>query len=110
MINLEDVALINKQFSDGKIRNQSGLQYALDQVKATEDWSKQLAHLLRAVVVENAFEDGNKQTAAYLVLKFASDRRASISAQKIYDLVIAIAAKRIADIRKLQRMVKNALI
>ncbi|HKZ49871.1 MAG TPA: Fic family protein [Candidatus Nanoarchaeia archaeon] len=110
MIKLEDLALINKRFADGKIRNQSSLEYALTVVNETEDWTRQLAHLIRSIIVDHAFEEGNKRTGAYLLVKFASERKLVVDQQKVYNLVLSIAAKPVSDIEKLRRMVKNALV
>ncbi|MEK6853955.1 MAG: Fic family protein, partial [Nanoarchaeota archaeon] len=61
---LKELAEINKRFSSGKVINSSSIEFAESAVKRTKNWQEQAAYIIRAIVVDHAFEDGNKRTAA----------------------------------------------
>ena len=71
-IRKEDIVRIEGGFG-GTLRNPSSLDFALEkqQNKKLGEYKK-LAYLLRAILVDHPFSDGNKRTAAYVVLNFAS--------------------------------------
>ena len=70
-ISKEDLIRINKGFG-GNIHNESSLDFALGQQENNKfgEYTK-LAYLLRAILVDHAFQDGNKKTAMFVVYTFA---------------------------------------
>ncbi len=108
-IGKEEVIRINKAFG-GSLRNDSSLIYALDKQEDKKIGEyKKLAYLLRAVLVDHPFSDGNKRTAAYMAIKFAGEHKKGLDRDLLVDQIISIAKNNINDIRKIERRMKNVI-
>ena len=108
-IRKEDIVRIAKGF-DGNLRNESSLDFALE--KQTDNKLgpyKKLAYLLRAVLVDHPFSDGNKKTAMYIALEFANEENKQVDRELILHHLLAIASKNITEIRAIEERMKNAL-
>ena len=108
---IEALEKINKRFEPAsRIKNSSSLEFAVEQASRMQEWTKQLVYLLRAVIVDHAFDDGNKRTGAYLIFKFFEANGFPADTQKINKLVIKIAAESITNIEKLRRQIHDATL
>ena len=63
----KDILALNEKFADGSLHNETSLEFALGYAKRTENWTKALAYLIRAILHDHVFEEGNKRTAALLL-------------------------------------------
>ena len=66
----KDIIAINQKFVEGYFKNESSLNYALSLFKQNISWIKQLANLIRAIVIDHVFTDGNKRSAYMVLLNF----------------------------------------
>jgi prophage maintenance system killer protein len=104
----KELEKINKKLEPGSsVKNLGSLEFAAEHATRTNDWTKQLAYLLRAIVVDHVFEDGNKRTAAYLIFKFFEENNITINSQKVDNLIIKIASENIIDIEKIRRLIHD---
>lgn len=102
---------INKKFEPKSVlKNEGSLHFAISHAARTNDWSKQLAYLLRSLLVDHAFDDGNKRTAAYLILNYFKEHNITMNEDKINRLMIKIATKNIIKINEIMRLIKNETI
>ncbi len=109
MLSKKDLITANKQFHTGKIANESSLDYALDNAKKTKDWIKAAAYLVRAILIDHAFEDGNKRTAAAVIMAYLEFNSLYYNPDKVSKLVIQLLKKNITDTRKIARMIQNVI-
>ena len=109
MITEHDLVEINKHFSNGKIINKSSLQFALSYSKDTKDWIKHLAYLVRSILIDHIFEEGNKRTASALIMSVLEVHKLAYNPQKIDLMIIEILKKNINNITTLRRMIKDAI-
>lgn len=108
-IGKKELLRINKGFG-GNLRSDSSLDYALDKFNNKKlGIYKKLAYLLRAILVDHPFSDGNKRTATYFVLKFAHENKKQVDMELLLLQVISIAKNNVSDIRKIERRIKNAI-
>ena len=72
-ISKEDLLRINEGFG-GNLRSDSSIDFAFSKIEDSKlgDY-KQLAYLLRAILVDHPFSDGNKRTAMFLAFVFAKE-------------------------------------
>jgi len=93
----------------GNPTNPSSLDFAISAQTQTKDVFLQLAYLVRAIVVDHAFEDYNKRTAALVlittfeILKFAYDPYA------VDSLVERVARKKIKSVKTLRSMIRDVV-
>jgi prophage maintenance system killer protein len=108
-IRKEEIIRINNGFG-GELRSDSSLDYAMQmqENKKLGDYKK-LAYLLRAILVDHPFSDGNKRTAVYLALKFADENKKQIDEVLLQHEIVSIAKHNISDIRRIEERLKNAI-
>ncbi|MBI2668316.1 Fic family protein [Candidatus Woesearchaeota archaeon] len=109
MLSRKDLVTLNLEFHTGKLANPGSLEFALDQAQRSRDWLKSTAYLVRAIVSDHVFEDGNKRTAAAIIATSIDLRNLSYNKEKIDRTVLKISAKSIKDTRKLSRLIKNVI-
>jgi len=105
----KDIIALNHEFDQGILCNESSLDFALSYAKKTENWTRALAFLVRAILLDHAFEEGNKRTAALLIKAYSEYEGHKTYDDKIVKLIKEIILKKISSIRKIEEMIKDAL-
>jgi len=108
MFSANDVVNINKRFSDGHLANKNSLEFAISSIKHKTSLD-QISYLVRAIVVDHVFSDGNKRTAAAILIAFFIELEIGFDPDKIAKIILDISRKNISDINKIRRMIKNAI-
>ncbi len=109
MLTAKDVVAINQEFHNGNYANRSSLEFALDYAKRTTNWAKALAHLVRAILVDHVFEDGNKRTAAALILTEAYVHGFVADKDKVARLIERVLRKNVTNVQEIEEMIKDAI-
>ena len=108
-IGKEDLLRINKGFG-GNLRNDASLDFAFDTWKNNKISSyKKLAYLLRAILVDHPFSDGNKRTATFVVFAFAEETKKQVNRDLLLHHIVSIAKQNIQEIRNIEYRLKNAI-
>ena len=108
-ISKEDIVRVAKGF-DGVLRNESSLDFALEKQKDLKLGPyKKLAYLLRAILVDHPFSDGNKKTAMFVTLAFANEQNKEPDRDLLLHHILSIASKNITEIRAIEERMKNAI-
>ena len=109
-ISKEDLLRINQGFG-GNLRSSSSLDYAIDlQENNKIGIYKKLAYLLRAILVDHPFSDGNKRTAMFLCLSFAEENNKQVNRDLLLEQIVSIAKNNIIEIRNIEQRIKNCII
>ena len=108
MFFINEIININKKFAKGIIVNKSSLEFALSSIK-TKAWIDQVAYLVRAILLDHVFEDGNKRTAAAIIIVYFTEFEIGFDPQKIAQTIIKIVTQNINSINKIKRMIKNVI-
>jgi len=108
-ISKEDILRINFGFGGG-LRNDSSLNFALEKQKDDKLGAyKKLAYLLRAILVDHPFSDGNKRTATFLCMAFANEENLQTDKELLAHQIVSIAKNNIADIRNIADRIKTSI-
>ena len=108
-MNKKDIIRINQEVGEeGELTNPSALDYAVDRVRDKKDWLIELSYLVRSLLIDHAFKEGNKRTALALILVYFEDKSIKYDKEKIVKIVSNIAAKNITNISKIARLIKSA--
>tara|TARA_Y100000034_G_C6895535_1_gene412776 strand:+ start:625 stop:960 length:336 start_codon:yes stop_codon:yes gene_type:complete len=105
----EDLLRINKGFG-GNLRSDSSIGFAIekqDDKKLGE--YKKLAYLMRSILVDHPFSDGNKRTAMFFALNFAVENKKQIDTDLLLHQLVSIAKNNIIDIRQIEWRLKNGI-
>lgn len=105
----KNIIAINQRFADGYFENESSLDYALSQFKHHIAWTKQLAYLIRAILIDHVFEEGNKRTACALLLIYSDLNYYKIDKKIAVNIIKRIVLKNIKSILSIQRMIEDGI-
>ena len=109
-ISMKDILAINQQFASGNAINESSLTFALDRANKAGSWLQACAYLVRAVLIDHVFEDGNKRTAAGIIVGFFDAHELAFHPEKIAKAITIILMKNITSINKIEMVIKNAVV
>ena len=70
---------------------------------------KKLSYLLRAILVDHPFSDGNKKTAMFVAFSFANEYKKQVDNDLLKHHILSIASKNITEIRNVEWRLKNAI-
>jgi prophage maintenance system killer protein len=108
---IEELEKINKKIEPrSRVKNPGSLEFAAESATRTKDWKRQLAYLLRAIVVDHAFEDGNKRTGAIVTFRFFEANGIPFDARKVDQMLVNLAKKSVTDIEEIRRLIHDATI
>jgi len=109
ILNKKDIIALNQVFDNGTLINEASCDFALDYAKRTENWTKALAYLVRAILIDHVFEEGNKRTAALLIKTYAEYEHHEVRDDKLLLMTKEILSKNITNIRKIEEMIKDVI-
>ena len=108
-ISKEDLLRINEGFG-GNLRSDSSIDYAIEMQENNKLGEyKRLAYLLRAILVDHPFSDGNKRTATFVALNFAEEYKKQVDRELLLHQVISIAKQNLTDIRNIENRLKTCI-
>jgi len=105
----KDVISLNQRFEDGTINNIGSLEYSLSYAKKTENWTKALAYLTRAILIDHVFSDGNKRTTALLIKSYATYEGHQVINSRLVRIIKNVILKNITSIKKIEEMIKDVI-
>lgn len=109
MLTVNDIIEINKEFDKGNIVNRSSLEFALSSANKTKDWITQLAYIVRAIIIDHIFEEGNKRTAVAVMIAYIKTHKKSYDIYKLGQMIVNLIKKNITDIAKIRRLIKDGI-
>jgi len=105
----KDLIAFNQQFADGTLINEASLDFALSYSQKTENWTKALAWLIRAILLDHVFEEGNKRTAALLLRTYIEFEGNQARNDQITRMIKEIIFRNTTSINKIEEMIKDAI-
>ncbi|PIN91487.1 hypothetical protein COU57_00335 [Candidatus Pacearchaeota archaeon CG10_big_fil_rev_8_21_14_0_10_32_14] len=108
-ISKEDIIRINHGFG-GTLRNDSSLDFAIDKQndKKLGEYKK-LSYLLRAILVDHPFSDGNKRTAMFICFAFSYEFNKEVDIDLLKHHMVSIAKKNENIIKNIEWRLKSAI-
>lgn len=107
-ISKEELLRINAGF--GGILRDDSLDFAIEKQEDRKLGEfKKLAYLMRAILVDHPFSDGNKRTAMYFALKFTEGSNLQVDRDLLLHQIISIAKNNINEIKNIEWRLKNAI-
>lgn len=106
----KDILSINRQFDKGQMINESSLEYALNQANETKSWLRACAILVRAILIDHVFEEGNKRTSAGVITAFFEQHNLRYDPEKIAKTITKILMKNTTSLAKIEKEIANDII
>ena len=110
LINKKDIIRINQEIGEsGSFSNENSLDFALSIIKQKKSWLYEVSYLIRSILVDHVFSDGNKRTALAIVMFYLEERNLQYDKEKLMRLVWIISKKNVKDINKIMRAIKDVI-
>ncbi len=109
MITTNGIVEINKKFDKGIIVNRSSLEFALSMILTTKDLFRQLACIVRAILIDHVFEEGNKRTAAAIIVYYFEENKIAYDPYKIDKIIVDIIKNNINSTEHIRRKLKDVI-
>lgn len=109
-ITRKDIVAINQRFDTGRVVNEGSLSYALDRANSSRSWLRSCAILVRAVLLDHVFEEGNKRTAAAIVVSFFEEQGLSYDPEGVARGVVRILMRKTTSLRAIEGVILDAAI
>lgn len=108
MLSRKDLIALNQQFSSGTILNNGSLDFVLHQTYRSKHWFKTMCLLTRAILIDHLFEDGNKRTAAAVIMTYLEAHGRTYHPEGIAKAVLRLTQNNISDVKKIGRIINHA--
>ena len=105
-ISSKRIIRLNKKFG-GSLLNQNSLDFSVDKSNKEKNIYKSNAYLIRGIIVDHSFLDGNKRTAMTIVSERFSKHKIKCDKEKLTKGFINIAKKNVNSIDKISRRLKK---
>lgn len=109
MLSNKDIIEINKRFSTGHLMNNSSLDFAVKTNARSRNWLKSAAIFTRSILIDHVFEDGNKRTAAAVIMLLMDINKLQFNAEEIPKIIVKILKMNTTSIREIGRCIKNGI-
>ncbi|MBW2967083.1 hypothetical protein KY362_01210 [Candidatus Woesearchaeota archaeon] len=109
VLNKKDIIAMNQEFDHGVMYNEASLDFALSYAGKTDNWTKALALLVRAILIDHVFEEANKRTTALLIETYAEYEGYRVNTKKLLLLVKNVLLKNITSVNRIEEMIKDAI-
>ncbi|MFH0876529.1 MAG: hypothetical protein V1859_11430 [archaeon] len=109
ILNKKDILYLNQQFDSGDFHNEASLDFALSYAKRTENWIKALAYVVRAILLDHVFIEGNKRTAALLIKTYADIEKCKTDDSKLANTIKEMLLENTTSINKIEEKIKNVI-
>lgn len=107
----KDLIRINQEIGEGgQLQNESSLEFALGMMKLRKGWLYELAYLLRSLVIDHNFKDGNKRTALAAAILYFEEEKVNWDRERMVKTIYEIAKKNYKSIDKIMRVIKDGLV
>jgi len=111
LINKKDIIRINQEVGhNGLFSNESSLDFSLSIIKQKKDWLHELSCIVRSLLVDHSFQDGNKRTAAAVIITYFERKNLDYDKDRLIKIILQISKKNINDINKIMRLIKNVIV
>ena len=110
MYNIKDIIRMNQEIGeDGLLLNRSVLEFALDRINKEKSWLRQSAFIIRAIICDHAFHEGNKRTAYIFIAAMFEMHNYEYDGATLVRSIHAISRENIVDITRIERLLQNAI-
>ena len=103
---IKRIVSLNKKFG-GSLINKSNLDFAVSKANMEKNIYKRNAHILRGIIVNHPFLDGNKRTAVGTILKDFKQNKYSCDKKKLAKGIVNIAKQNQGDINIISRRLRK---
>ena len=111
LLTKKDVIALNQEIGEGGVlHNESSLDFALHLAKVKRNWVYEASYLIRSLLIDHVFRDGNKRTALLVAIYYIEENGKESDKEKLVQLMKRIAKDRITHPVKIARLLYGTVI
>ena len=104
------IALNQEIGEGGEFHNESSLDFALQVAKVKRNWVYEASYLIRSLLTDHVFRDGNKRTALLVAIYYIEENGKECDTEKLLKLIKRIAKNNITHPVKIARLLYGTII
>ena len=109
-VNKKDLIRINQEIGEeGIFINESSLDFALDVAKQKKAWLYELSYIIRSLLTDHAFKNGNKRTSLILVALYLEEKSFFYDNQLLVKAIQRITVKCVKNPKMIAGLIKNVI-
>jgi len=108
-ITTKDIVALNQLFDKGTVVNVGSLEFAVSQANQQKGWLRQLAIMVRAILVDHVFEEGNKRTAFAFITGTLEAQGLVYNRDVVSRCIVNVLKKNVTNITDIERSIKDAI-
>lgn len=109
MLSAKDTIELNRSFSTGVVVNAGSLDYAVKTQARSRNWLRTAAVFARTILLDHVFEDGNKRTAAAVLMLLMDMNHVAYHPGAMPKIVLKIIKQNMTSITEIERCVRDAI-
>ncbi|HLC88808.1 MAG TPA: hypothetical protein VJG49_02105 [Candidatus Nanoarchaeia archaeon] len=110
LLTKKDLIAFNREVGEkGDFSNESSLDFALSLAKTKRNWLYELSYLVRSLLVDYVFQDGNKRTAFLVTVYSLEKNKKSFDKEKLLSVMKKIAKNNITNPLKISRLIYHVI-
>lgn len=109
-LNKKDIVAFNKEAGEaGEFSNESSLDFALSISKTKKNWLYELSYLVRSLLVDHVFRDGNKRTAFLVAVYSLETNKKTFDKEQLLTTMKKIAKNNVTHPVKISRLIYHVI-
>jgi prophage maintenance system killer protein len=105
-LNVKNIIRQNRKFG-GSLLNKSNLEYDIEKANKEKNIYRSNAYVVRAMASGHSFLDGNKRTAAEILVRRSGKEGIKFDSKKVSKGMVDIAKKNISNINEIEKQIKK---
>jgi prophage maintenance system killer protein len=105
----KDIIALNADLDTGRVVNSSSLDYAIATMRKNKNWRKACALIVRAILIDHVFEDGNKRTASAVIAIYLEMNGFDFNQDKVNQVVVKVLKNNITNTETIERLIHDAI-
>lgn len=109
-ITKKDIIAFNQAVGEsGTFSNESSLDFTLDLAKHKRNWLYELSYVVRSLLVDHVFQDGNKRTSLLVMSYYFEENQKKYDQQALLNLITKISRKTIRSPVTIARLIDHVI-
>lgn len=93
----------------GEFSNESSLDFTLDLTKHKRNWLYEVSYIVRSLLVDHVFQDGNKRTSLLVMSYYFEENKKKYDQQALLNLITKISRKTIRSPVTIARLINHVI-
>lgn len=110
LLTKKDIIAFNQAVGErGELSNESSLDFTLDLIKNKRNWLYEVSYLIRSLLVDHAFQDGNKRTSLLVMSYYLEENKKEYDQPALLNVITKISRRTIRNPVTISRLINHVI-